>query len=75
MIHSICKNKKGGAIGFVFFAGLFLLFWIFVLSAWITTAGTMAAQGKTGIELFFYSNLNFFIFIGFSLFMLWGFAS
>jgi hypothetical protein len=75
MILSIFKNKKAGVIGFFFFALLFLVFWIFVLSTFLSTSGDLASVGKTGFELFFYSNLNFFVFIGFVLFLIMGVLS
>lgn len=72
MTLSIFKSKRGGLIGFVAFATLFLLFWIFVLSSFLTTAGTMAAADATGFEKWFYMNLNFVTFIGFLLFVIIG---
>ena len=68
-------NKKGvGAIAFVFIALLFLIFWIFAFAQMFTLAGNqyIASNDPTGFELFFYSNMNLFVGIGFLLSILIG---
>jgi hypothetical protein len=72
MTLSIFKSKKGGAIGFFFFALFFLVFWIFVLAPWLSIVGTMSAEGTTGLERLFYLNLNFWVLIGYILFLMYG---
>ena len=58
-------NKKAvGPIGAILLFMVFLAMWFIWLGAWINTVGDGAiAAGATGIEAFFYANLNFFVFI------------
>jgi len=59
------KKKAVGPIGAIFLFLIFLIMWFVWLGAWINEAGQIAIQesGATGIEAFFYANLNFFIFV------------
>ena len=60
-------NKKGmvGPVGAIFLFIFFLIIWFVWLGSWVNTVGQMAITegGATGVEAFFYANLNVFIFI------------
>ena len=59
-------NKKAvGPIGAIFLLIFFNIIWFIWLASWINEAGAIAIadSGAVGVEAFFYSNLNFFIFI------------
>jgi len=50
------------------FSGLiFVVFWALFLGKWLLIVGAnyIAANNSTGVEAFFYSNLNFAVLIGF----------
>lgn len=63
----ITMNKKGevGPIGAILLFIFFLINWFIWLGSWINQAGQLAIaqNGYTGVEAFFYANLNFMIFI------------
>lgn len=60
-------NNKAqvGPIGAVMLFFVFLIMWFIWLGEWISEVGQIAMQefGSTGVEGFFFSNLNFVIFI------------
>jgi len=59
-------NKKGiGPIGAVFLFLVFLVIWFIWLGGWVNQIGTavVTKHSFTGIEGFFFSNLNFVILI------------
>lgn len=59
-------NRKGvGPIGAVMLFGVFLILWFVFLASWVNTVGqdAVSANNLTGIEAFFFSNLNFFIMV------------
>lgn len=60
-------NKKGfvGPIGAIFLFLLFIVMWLVFLAEWLNEIGAMLILNNnlTGIEAFFYSNLNLTIFI------------
>jgi len=62
-------NKKGfvGPIGAIFLFLLFIALWLVFLAEWLNTIGaTIIATNiatLTGLEIFFYSNLNLMVFI------------
>ena len=59
-------NKKAGVIGFAIYLFMFIIFWIFFLSKLMTLAGTeyIRNNGATGLEAFFYANLNLWVLVG-----------
>lgn len=59
------KKAQNGIIGAFILLGIFIINWFIWLGTWINTVGEMAIVNNklTGIEAFFYSNLNFMIFI------------
>ena len=62
----IFPNKKAvGPIGAIMLFLVFLVMWFVWLGAWVNTVGAMVVttNGLTGIEAFFFENLNFVIFI------------
>ena len=56
-------------IKLLFNALLFLILWAMFLAEWLITVGTnyILKNNSTGIEAFFYNNLNFLVFICFIL--------
>jgi len=55
------------------FSGLiFVVFWGLFLGKWLLIVGAnyIAANGSTGVEAFFYNNLNFAVLIGFILMLI-----
>ena len=60
-------DKKGqvGPIGAIFLFGLFIVLWFVWLAEWLNNVGQMiiTTNSLTGIEAFFYSNLNLVVFI------------
>lgn len=59
-------NKKGsGLIGAIFLFIFFLIMWFIWLGKWLADIGQQAVteNGLTGLNAFFYSNLNFIILI------------
>ena len=60
------RKAQSGIIGtFVLFI-IFLIIWLVWLGGWVGGVGKLAVTSGnlTGIEAFFFTNLNFFIFIG-----------
>lgn len=70
-------NKGQGPIGFIFVIIVFLLLWFLWIGEWIAQVGedAIAAGQLTGIEAFFYANLNVIVLLGLMLgtigFMYW----
>jgi hypothetical protein len=58
-------NKKGNILYFMIMVFVFVIFWIFALAEMLTLVGNnyIEVNHATGFELFFYSNLNLFVFI------------
>jgi len=58
-------NKKAvGPIGAIFLLIFFNIVWFVWLGGWVNEAGQIAiSNGASGLETFFYTYLNFFIFI------------
>jgi hypothetical protein len=58
-------NKKGGAIGYLFFLIAFLLIWAVWLGTFLNQLGAdyIANNTPNGIEIVFYSYLNLWLFI------------
>lgn len=60
-------NKKAqvGPIGAVLLFLIFVIMWFIWLGAWVNQVGdlTVKTNNLTGVEAFFFSNLNFVIFI------------
>lgn len=58
------SSKKGfGALGFIILFLLLIVMWIFLLAPLLSFAGTNAvASGATGMEAFFWNNLNLWVF-------------
>ena len=54
-----------GPIGAIFFFIVFIVIWFVWLSGWVSTVGNdvVTSNNLSGIEAFFFSNLNFNIFI------------
>lgn len=62
-------NKKAegeGPIAFIFLVLVFIIVWFVWLGEWIADSGQQAivSGGLTGIEAFFYANLNMWVLIG-----------
>jgi hypothetical protein len=57
------KKAQLGIVTFLFMLGLFFLFWFVYLAGWINQVGqlTIDTNNLTGLEAFFFANLNFFI--------------
>lgn len=60
-------NNRGqvGAIGAIFLFIFFIIIWFVWLAGWVAEVGEYAvtSNGLTGIEAFFFSNLNLVIFV------------
>jgi hypothetical protein len=74
------RNKKAqnGMIGAIILFFIFLINWFIWLGSWISTVGEVAitSGNLTGIEAFFFSNLNFAVLIVMLLAMMsWGYFS
>ena len=61
------NNKKGivGPIGAIFLYIVFVVIWFVWLGSWLATVGQgiVESQSLLGVEAFFFSNLNFVVFI------------
>jgi hypothetical protein len=59
------KRAAVGPIGAIMLFIVFLIMWFVWLGSWVNQVGLYAIESGqyTGFELFFYSNLNFVIFI------------
>ena len=61
------NNKaQQGPIGFFFIVIVFVILWFTWIGGWLAQVGDTAINqdGLTGIEAFFYANLNLWVFIG-----------
>lgn len=60
-------NNKAqvGPIGAIMLFGVFIVIWFVWLGAWLNEVGNLVVttDSLTGIEAFFFSNLNFVVFI------------
>lgn len=66
MFKKLFKGKRAvGAIGAVFLFIVFIVMWFIWLGKWISTVGQLAVttNSLTGVEAFFFMNLNFVVFI------------
>jgi len=61
----INKKAQTGPIGAVFLFVVFLVCWFIWLGSWLSTVGdsVVTAHSLSGIEAFFFLNLNFVVFI------------
>ena len=62
----LLKDKKGvGPIGAILLFIVFIMIWFIWLSSFINTVGdsVVIENSLTGVEAFFFSNLNFVVFI------------
>lgn len=63
----LLKTKKGevGPIGAIFLFLVFIVIWLIWLASWIGEVGAtvVTENSLTGVEAFFFSNLNLMIFI------------
>lgn len=59
------KKGQGGQIGFILLLLIFILNWFIWLGSWVGTVGAYVVQTNslTGVEAFFFMNLNAVIFI------------
>ena len=58
------KKKAVGPVGAIFLFIFFNIVWFIALAPMVSDAGQDAINnGATGLEAFFYANLNFIIFI------------
>ena len=64
-------NKKAyaGPIAFIFTLLVFIFIWLIWIGKWLTEVGQQAIidGSLTGIEAFFYANLNLWLFIALTL--------
>ena len=60
------KKAQTGIIGLIFLVLVFIIIWFVWLGGVIADFGELSIQagGLTGLEAFFYANLNLWIFIG-----------
>lgn len=60
------NRKAQGIIGFIFVLIVFVAVYFIWLGGWVKEMGQLAIStgGLTGIEAFFFANLNIVIFIG-----------
>ena len=60
-------NKKAqvGAIGFILLVVIFVINWAIWLGTWLSEVGQVAIieNNLTGVEAFFFANLNLWVFI------------
>lgn len=57
------KTAQAGPVGFIFFVIFFLILWFVWIGGWLSEVGQTAIiqNGLTGIEAFFYANLNLWV--------------
>ena len=71
------KKAQAGPIGFIFFLLVFIILWFVWIGEWISNVGQQAIidGSLTGVEAFFYANLNTWVLISLLLgtlgFMYW----
>lgn len=71
------KKAQQGVIGFIFVIIVIVILWFVWIGSWVRDIGQQAITdgSLTGVEAFFYANLNIAIFIGLILgilgFMYW----
>ncbi len=60
------KKAQQGPIGYIFLIIVFVAIWFIWIGKWIKDVGQQAIidGGLTGVEAFFYANLNVVVFIG-----------
>ena len=60
------KKAQAGPIGFVFLLLVFILMWFMWIGSWIADVGQQAIidGSLTGLEAFFYANLNVWVWLG-----------
>ena len=69
------RGKKAGIVSLFFVILMFVILWALVLSDILKTGGQMMVDGGvTGVEAFFYTNINYFVFLIFVLSILGWFA-
>lgn len=68
----IFHNKKGSKITIIFYSLIFIIIWALFIAGQLSTWGHVAVinGGYTGIEAFFYENLNLFVGVMFFIFIL-----
>lgn len=72
-MKSLIKNKKAlGPIGAIMLFGVFLIIWFVWLGGWVAQMGHLAVteNNLTGVEAFFFDNLNLVIMVFMTLGML-----
>lgn len=73
----VTKKAQAGPIGFIFLVLVFVILWFIWIGSWINDVGEQAIidGSLTGVEAFFYANLNVFVLLGLILgilgFMYW----
>lgn len=60
------KKAQGGPIAFAFLMLVFLFMWFMWIGSWIKDVGQQAIidGSLTGVEAFFYANLNVWVWLG-----------
>lgn len=63
------KKAQGGPIAFIFMVLVFITLWVMFIGEWLVNVGQQAIidGSLTGIEAFFYANLNLWVIIGLTL--------
>jgi len=65
-MSSIFKDKKAiGPIGAIMLFAMFVIIWFIFLGGWVAQVGAtaVAENGLTGVEAFFFENLNLVIMV------------
>ena len=60
------KKAQAGPIGFIFMVLVFMILWFVWIGRWLIDVGQQAIidGSLTGIEAFFYANLNLWVMLG-----------
>lgn len=60
------NRAQAGPIGFIFMLLVFMVLWFVWIGKWLTEVGQQAITDAslTGVEAFYYANLNVWLFIG-----------
>ena len=68
----VINKKASGPIGFIFLYMVFVILWFVWLGGYLAVVGQSVVNnnGMTGVEAFFFSNLNLVILIGTTLEMM-----